>query len=137
MDVRCTSVSSPSKTHFSHSLETVSRRFNDVLQCVNRLAAQNIKPKNPTFTVVHPKIREHISWPHFRNCIGAIDGTHIRVTVPSSEQVVHMNQHGYCSENVIVVCDFNMRFAFVVAGWPRSAHDTHIWRDTLLNKYKD
>jgi hypothetical protein len=52
MDVRCTSVSSPSKTHFSYSLETVSRRFNDVLQCVNHLAVKNIKPKDPTFTVV-------------------------------------------------------------------------------------
>jgi hypothetical protein len=37
----------------------------------------------------------------------------------------------------MVVCDFNMRFTFVVAGWPGSTHDTHIWRDTLLNKYKD
>jgi hypothetical protein len=137
MDVQCTSVISPSKTHFSPSLETVSRRFNDVLQCVNRLAAQNIKPKDPTFTVVHPKIREHRSWPHFRNCIGTIDGTHFRVTIPSSEQAVHMNRHGYCSQNVMVVCDFNMRFTFVVTGWPGSAHDTHIWRDTLLKKYKD
>jgi hypothetical protein len=48
-----------------------------------------------------------------------------------------MNRHGYCSQNVMVVCDFNMRFTFVVVGWPRSAHETRIWRDTLLNKYKD
>jgi hypothetical protein len=24
-----------------------------------------------------------------------------------------------------------------VAGWPGSTHDTRIWRDTLLNKYKE
>jgi hypothetical protein len=122
---------------FSHSTETISRRFTDVLECVNQLAADIIKPKDPTFAVVHPKIREHRSWPHFRNCIGAIDGTHIPVIVPSSEQAVHMNRHGYSSQNVMAVCDFDMRFTFVVAGWPGSAHDTRIWRDTLWNKYKD
>jgi hypothetical protein len=37
----------------------------------------------------------------------------------------------------MVVCDFDMRFTFVVVGWPGSAHDMHIWRDTLLNKYKE
>jgi hypothetical protein len=122
---------------FTHSLETISRRFNDVLESVHILAADNIKPKDPSFAVVHPKIREHRSWPHFKNCIGAIDGTHIEVTVPASEQAVHMNRHGYCSQNVMAVCDFDMRFTFVVAGWPGSAHDTRIWRDTLYGKYKD
>jgi hypothetical protein len=48
-----------------------------------------------------------------------------------------MNRHGYSSQNVMDVCDFDMRFTFVVAGWPGSAHDTRIWRDTLWNKYKD
>jgi hypothetical protein len=122
---------------FSHSLETVSRRFNDVLEAVNLLAAKNIKLIDETFAVVHPKIREHRSWPHFRNCIGAIDGTHIEVIVPPSEQAVHMNRHGYCSQNVMAVCDFDMRFTFVVVGWPGSAHDTRIWRDTVFNKYKN
>ena len=28
----------------------------------------------------------------------------------------------YTSQNVIVVCDFDMVFTFAVAGWPGSAH---------------
>jgi hypothetical protein len=48
-----------------------------------------------------------------------------------------MNRHGYCSQNVMVVCDFDMRFTFVVVGWSGSAHDTRIWRDTVFNKYKN
>jgi hypothetical protein len=53
------------------------------------------------------------------------------------QSLCHINRHGYCSQNVMAVCDFDMRFTFVVVGWPRSAHDTRIWRDTLLNKYKE
>jgi hypothetical protein len=121
---------------FTHSKETISRRFTDVLKSVNRLTAHIVKLKDPSFAVVHQKIQDHRSWPHFKKCIGAIDGTHISVTVPLSEQTVHINRHGYCSQNVMAVCDFDMRFTFMVSGWPGSAHDTHIWRDTLLNKYK-
>jgi hypothetical protein len=51
---------------FTHSKETVSRRFTDVLESVNRLAAHNVKPKDPSFAVVHQKIQDHRSWPHFK-----------------------------------------------------------------------
>ena len=34
------------------------------------------------------------------------------------------------------VCDFDMRFTSVVAGWTGSAHDTRIFKDTLV-KYAD
>jgi hypothetical protein len=61
----------------------------------------------------------------------------IRQYISIDMDIVVKIRHGYCSQDVIAVCDFNMRFTFVVAGWPRSAHDTRIRRDTLLNKYKE
>ena len=36
----------------------------------------------------------------------------------------------------MAVCDFDMRFTFVVAGWPGSAHDSRIFNDTLC-RYLD
>ena len=56
--------------------------------------------------------------------------------MPLSKQAVHFGRHGYSSQNVMAVCDFDMRFTFVVAGWPGSAHDTRIFLDTLV-KYKN
>jgi DTW domain-containing protein YfiP len=47
---------SQAKHIFTHSKETISRQFTKVLESVNRLAAHNIKPKYPSFAVVHPKI---------------------------------------------------------------------------------
>lgn len=101
-----------------------------------KLAADVIKPKDPTFSMVHRKLQEPRFWPHFRNCLGAIDGTHIPVTVPSTKQPVHIGSHGYPSQNVMAVCNFDMRFTFVVAGRPGSAHDIRIFLDSLI-KYKD
>ena len=68
--------------------------------------------------------------------MSAIDGSHIPVIVPNDEIVNHVGRHGYPTKNIMVVCDFDMRFTSIVAGWPGSAHDTRIFRDTLV-KYAD
>jgi hypothetical protein len=117
---------------FSHSTETVSRKFNEVLDSITLLVVDDIKPKDPQFRTVHPRLDEARFCPHFKDCIGAIDGSHIPVTVPLSEQPKYIGPHGYPSQNIMVVCDFDMRFIFVVTGWPGSAHDTRILNDSLL-----
>lgn len=33
---------------------------------------------------------------------------------------------------VMAVCDFDMRFTFVVPGWPGSVHDTCVWSDAIV-----
>jgi hypothetical protein len=53
--------------------------------------------------------------------------------VPAEEVVNHTCQHGYTSQNVLAICDFDMRFTFLVAGWPDSAHDTRVLNHTLTN----
>jgi hypothetical protein len=39
----------------------------------------------------------------------------------------------YTSQNVLGICDFDMRFTFVVAEWAGSAHDTRILNHALVN----
>ena len=58
------------------------------------------------------------------------------VTVSLSEQPKYIGRHKYASQNVMAVCDFDMRFIFVVTGWPGSVHDTRVLLDTLVT-YKD
>ena len=120
------------KNKFHHSPETISRKFTEVLESINRMAADILKPNDPEFKSVHPKLREDRFWPHFKDCIGAIDGSHIPVTVPLSEQPKYFGRHGYTSQNIMAVCDFDMRFIFVVTGWPGSVHDTRVLMDTLV-----
>ncbi|XP_071924744.1 uncharacterized protein [Coffea arabica] len=60
------------------------------------------------------------------DCIGAIDGTHIPACVPRRQQVAYTNRHGVQSQNVLAVCDHDMRFIYVYAGWEGSAHDARV-----------
>ncbi|XP_072148472.1 protein ALP1-like [Setaria viridis] len=124
------------ENRFERSIETVSRKFEQVLDSVFRLSADVIKPRDPHFRIVHPRLRNPRFSPHFDNCIGAIDGTHVPVVVPSSKVLQHVGRHGYSSQNVLAVCDFDMRFTFAVAGWPGSVHDMRVFNDAI-NKYGD
>jgi hypothetical protein len=68
-----------------------------------------IKPKDVHFFDIHPRLLEPRFWTHFKNCIGAIDGSHFPASVPLSEQPKYIGHHGYGKQNVMVVCDFDMQ----------------------------
>jgi hypothetical protein len=108
---------------FQHSGETISRQFLSVLDAVCRLARDIIRPEDPLFN-------DHY-YPYFKDCIGAIDGTHIQVIIPTKEQIPYIGRKGIPTQNVMVVCDFDMCFTFGWAGWEGSAHDTRIFMEAL------
>jgi hypothetical protein len=70
---------------------------------------------------------------YFTDCIGAIDGTHIDVYLPTSEQSRYRNQKHHLSQNVLAACNFEMQFSYILAGWEGSAHDTTVLQDAQYN----
>jgi hypothetical protein len=120
------------RNKIGHSLETISRKYSEVFNAIYRMSTDVIKPKDTNFIEIHPRLRETRFWPHFKGCIGAIDGSHFPASVPAMEQAKYIGRHGYASQNVMAVCDFDMRFTFVVTGWPGSVHDTRVLQDTLI-----
>ncbi|KAJ4843758.1 hypothetical protein Tsubulata_047051 [Turnera subulata] len=67
---------------FQHSLETISTHFKKVLYAVFSLAKHIIVP--PSFDETLPEIRNNPKYyPFFKNCVGAIDVTHISACVPT------------------------------------------------------
>jgi hypothetical protein len=117
-------------------METVSRKFDHVLNCVIKLSKDIIKPKDPTFSTVHQRLQQPRFDPYFNNDIGAIDRTHIKVVVPANKVVQYIGRHGYTNQNVMGICDFDLRFTLVVAGWSGSVHDMRVLSDAR-NKYGD
>jgi hypothetical protein len=107
-----------------------------VLSSLLKVAVNIIRPLDPEFKTIHQRLQHRRFAPYFNNCIGAIDGTHIPVVVPSNKVVQYTGRHGYTTQNVLAICDFDMRFTFVVTGWPGSVHDMRVFNDAIT-KYAD
>ncbi|XP_038693742.1 uncharacterized protein LOC119991463 [Tripterygium wilfordii] len=99
---------------FRHSGETIHRHFHSVLESLYRMSKDIIRPRDP-------------------DCIDAIDGTHIPTVIPQDARVPYIGRKGVTTQNVMAVCDFDMLFTFVCAGWEGSAHDSRIFHEILGN----
>nr|XP_027099169.1 putative nuclease HARBI1 [Coffea arabica] len=116
---------------FNGSMETINRNVHKVLLGLCRFAATVIRPYD--HNNVHPRIAnsKHF-YPWFQGAVGALDGTHIPVCPPSEEQMAYTNRYGIHSQNVLAVCDFDMRFNYIYAGWEGSAHDARVLESALM-----
>ncbi len=113
--------------HFQHSLSTVSRILSALLPSMKQLAKEVIRL--PTDLRTPQRIVSSAEfYPHFRGCLGALDGTHIPMVVPSSREDCETwrNRKGFFSTNVLAVCSFDLRFMYVLPGWAGSAHDARV-----------
>jgi DDE superfamily endonuclease len=76
-------------------------------------------------------IQENNSFfPYFKDCIGAIDGSHILVSPPERERIPYRNRKGFLSQNVLAACDFDAKFTMVLAGWEGSVADSMLWLES-------
>lgn len=67
---------------YDRAQETISRYFNKCLYAIGCLCNEYIKYPSPT-TPPEIMCRPNKFYPCFKDCIGAIDGTHITATVPN------------------------------------------------------
>nr|KAJ0221800.1 hypothetical protein LSAT_V11C200098420 [Lactuca sativa] len=91
---------------FQRSGETISRAFHDVLE--------SICGRSKGFMGI-------------AHCIGCIDDTYIDVCISMADQMRYRGRKGVPTFNVMVVCDFDMCFAFISVGWEGSMHDTRVF----------
>jgi hypothetical protein len=101
---------------FERSLATVHSMFYRVLKCVVKYADDIIKSRDPEFTIRHRRVMNRRFYPEFKDCIGAIDGSHMPYVVPADKFVQHLCRKVLTTQNVMAVCDFDMIFTFVLAG---------------------
>ncbi|XP_003572253.1 protein ALP1-like [Brachypodium distachyon] len=125
------------QNRFKHSGDTIHHKFHEVLLCVIKMAAHYLKPKDPNFHSVHPTIRnDRMAFPHLKDCIGAIDGTHIRASIPADKKIRYVGRSDTTTQNVLAICDFDMHFTYASIGQPGSMHDTSVLYHAL-EKDKD
>jgi hypothetical protein len=64
--------------------------------------------------------------PYFKNCIGALDGTHISATPRLEDLIRYIVRSGIATQNVLAIVDFDMRFIYASTGQTGSMHDTNV-----------
>ncbi|XP_050220164.1 uncharacterized protein LOC126670464 [Mercurialis annua] len=117
------------QSFFRRSGEAVSRQFNIVLGYILRL--QDILFKKP-----EPILENSTDdrWKCFKNCLGALDGTYIKVRVPKGEKSIYRTRKNEIAMNVLGVCSQDMQFIYVLPGWEGSAHDGRILRNEITRR---
>ncbi|KAL6844000.1 hypothetical protein ACP4OV_025673 [Aristida adscensionis] len=113
---------------FQHSSEAIHRHIQAAMGVVVAVANDYIKlPSVET----HWKILSNPKFAPFEDCIGAIDGTHVPVTVKDNEAAPYTNRKGTFSQNVMLACDFDLNIVYVPTGWEGSASDAAVLRSTM------
>ncbi|CAA6653761.1 unnamed protein product [Spirodela intermedia] len=115
--------------NFARSGETVSRYFNIVLKAIGSLKDDYIRGPPPS---PPPDITSDTRyWPWFKDCVGAINGTHLPASVPAEIRSRFRGQEELPTQNILAAVNFDLTFSYVLAGWEGSADDSKILNDAL------
>ncbi|XP_039039746.1 protein ALP1-like [Hibiscus syriacus] len=116
-------------SRYYRSIETIHRYFRIVLRAIMKLYKLAIRlPDESTPPEI---INNSRFYPYFKDCVGALDGTHIRASVPPNIQGRFRSRKGGTTQNVLAAIKFDLKFLYVLAGWEGSAHDSRILTDAL------
>ncbi|KAG2313849.1 hypothetical protein Bca52824_016971 [Brassica carinata] len=109
------------------SSDTVKRKLDEVLSVLLKFAAYTLKPEEDEFSRVSPFLRNDGRYfPYFKDCIGALDGTHVPVRPPSNNAETYRGRKMEPTMNVLAICNFSMKFIYAYVGVPGRAHDTKV-----------
>ncbi|XP_039115813.1 uncharacterized protein LOC120251338 [Dioscorea cayenensis subsp. rotundata] len=115
--------------NFLMSGETISSCFNHVLYAIDELRHEYVRPPS---TQIQPYIVARSKlYPYFKDCIGALDRTHIYASIPTSKVAAFRGRKPYPTQNVLAVVDFDLHFTYILTGWEGSTHDSLVLRDGL------
>lgn len=118
--------------HFGVTKATVSRIVHKVSDAVARLSRVFIKMPR-SLREKRETCADFFNLARFPNVIGVIDGSHIRLQSPGGNAAeTFRNRKGYFSLNIQCVCNARLQINDVVARWPGSSHDSHIFDNSLV-----
>ncbi|KAF7807192.1 protein ALP1-like [Senna tora] len=78
-----------------------------------------------------PKDSTDQRWKWFKNCLGALDETHVKIRVSPDDQTRFRNRKGDVTFNVLGVCSQDAQFIYVLSGWEGSAADSRVLKSAL------
>jgi hypothetical protein len=115
---------------FQRSNDTIHRYFHRVLQAIlsDNFQSHFLHLPDPShispMIIGNPKL-----YPFFKDALGAIDGTLVRVYPPEEDVARHRDRKGGITQNVLACCTFDMRFCYVLSGWEGSISDSALFEE--------
>ncbi|KAK5839534.1 hypothetical protein PVK06_008335 [Gossypium arboreum] len=102
-------------SRYYRSIETIHYYFRVVLRAILKLYKLVIRlPDESTPSEIRNNPR---FYPYFKDCIGALDGTHVRASVPLSIQGRFRSCKRGTTQNVLAAITFDLKFSYVLVGW--------------------
>lgn len=65
---------------------------------------------------------------HFKDAIGALNGSNIHATPPTFERAAYCDRKDLVSQNCLFACNFDMNFTYTLTGWEGSATDACVYQ---------
>ncbi|KAF7826548.1 protein ALP1-like [Senna tora] len=66
-----------------------------------------------------------------QDCLGALDGTYVKVNVLKADKPRYRSRKGEIATNVLGVCAPDMQFIYVLSGWEGSIADSRVLRSAI------
>lgn len=121
------------KQRFQHSTQVIHKCFYEVLNAMMLFAREMIVPTSSNGTTDTTKRHRRLN-DIFSGAIGALDGTLVHAVVPDDQQArFRVRGKDECYQNVLGICDFDMIFTFVWAGYEGITHDSRILKEVAFN----
>ena len=84
-------------------------------------------------TLISATITQNPCFSFFHDCIGAVDGTHIRTFTSINDHPYMRNHKGYISQNCLFICCFDFSFVYALTGWDGLTADAKLWHDAHMH----
>ena len=121
---------------FGFGKATVSK----VIRRVTSVTSEKLGPKY----IVLPNTKEEVEeqarnfYNGFPQCIGVVDGTHIKIKRPVDNPTDYVNRKGNFTLKCQGTVGYNYCFIDVLIKWPGSVHDARMFSNSALNGiYRD